>query len=187
VDQSDDYDSRWPADFDVIEVPGIGGQIGMTGMPGETTDKLSPFMEIVDLDSQLARIKAWGASLLLSLVQDFEYSADDFDNRIPEGIYHIKLPIVDSGIPDSSWEDSWKKEGPKARGILREGGKICIHCVGGHGRTGTIAVRILVELGMKSFDAVKLVRGVRPKCIESPQQWEYLETLDYKIKEKLHG
>lgn len=184
MDNVKEYNTRWPADFNVIEIPGIGGYIGMTGMPGQSTDILSPTQETVDLDSQLARIKEWGATLLLSLVQEFEYSAADFHERIPEGMKHIKLPMADRGIPNKAWEASWKSVGPEVHSILREGGKICIHCVGGHGRTGTIAVRILVELGMKTLDAIKLVRSVRPRCIESEQQWKYINTLDNFAEEK---
>jgi len=167
-----------PADFDVIEIPGIGGCIGMTSMPGWSMDALSQTNRVVvDLDSQLFRIKSWGATILLSLVQNYEYSAHDFHDRVPEGMKHIEMAIVDQGVPDEAWEASWKTIGPEVYDTLSRGGKICVHCVGGHGRTGTIVARILVDLGMNYIEVVKLVRSVRPNCIENDRQWEYIARL----------
>ena len=46
-----------------------------------------------------------------------------------------------------------------------------IHCRGGLGRAGTIAARLLVELGMRPDEAVRRVRDARgPGAIETPAQ-----------------
>ncbi len=160
-----------PADFDIICIPGTNGMIGLTSMPGYSHTKDG---KIIDIDTQLARIKAWGAEIILSLVKEFEYSAPNFPSRVPEGLRHIELPIEDQGIPDGKWEKKWKMVGSDIRESLKNGGKICIHCFGGHGRTGTIAARILVEMGQTPAEAISLVRKVRPKCIENYKQFGHV-------------
>ena len=54
------------------------------------------------------------------------------------------------------------------------GRKVLIHCRGGLGRSGMIAVRLLVEMGEKPADAIKQVRAARPGAIESSDQEKYV-------------
>ena len=57
------------------------------------------------------------------------------------------------------------------RDRLRSGFDVLIHCRGGLGRAGTIAARLLVELGMRPDAAVRRVRDARgPDAIETPAQ-----------------
>ena len=58
---------------------------------------------------------------------------------------------------------------------LRSGFDVVIHCRGGLGRAGTIAARLLVELGMRPDEAVHRVRDARgPGAIETPAQEAHL-------------
>ena len=57
-------------------------------------------------------------------------------------------------------------EGLHAR--LRDGFNVLVHCKGGLGRAGTIAARLLIELGMAPQMAVGVVRQARPGAIETP-------------------
>jgi ADP-ribosyl-[dinitrogen reductase] hydrolase len=45
-------------------------------------------------------------------------------------------------------------------------------CRGGLGRAGTIAARLLVELGMDPATAIASVHAVRPRAIETSNQAE---------------
>jgi ADP-ribosyl-[dinitrogen reductase] hydrolase len=56
------------------------------------------------------------------------------------------------------------------RQVVRSGGRVLLHCRGGLGRAGTIAARLLVELGMEPGKAVQAVRHVRPGAIETIEQ-----------------
>jgi ADP-ribosyl-[dinitrogen reductase] hydrolase len=58
------------------------------------------------------------------------------------------LPIVDVSTPDEHFEQAWDVAGEELRSILRGGSNVLVHCRGGLGRAGTIAARLLVELGM---------------------------------------
>ena len=59
------------------------------------------------------------------------------------------------------------------------GAEVVIHCLGGLGRTGTIAARILVEFGIEADDAIKAVREARPGAIETVGQAEYVRKFNH--------
>lgn len=48
--------------------------------------------------------------------------------------------------------------------------KVLLHCRGGLVHTGTIAARLLAELGVPAADAVRRVRKAQPGAIETPKQ-----------------
>ena len=51
---------------------------------------------------------------------------------------------------------------------------LLVHCRGGLGRAGTIAARLLVELGMEPKQAIASVRAVRPGAIETSDQEDFV-------------
>ena len=60
------------------------------------------------------------------------------------------------------------------RSLIGEGFSVALHCRGGKGRTGTIAARVLVELGSAPALAIERVRAVRPGSIETRAQEEFV-------------
>ena len=58
--------------------------------------------------------------------------------------------------------------------LLRSGRDVLVHCRGGLGRAGTIAARLLIELGMEPATAIRQVRAVRPGAIETLEQEKYV-------------
>jgi len=42
--------------------------------------------------------------------------------------------------------------------------------MGGYGRTGMVAARLLIEFGVEPEEAIARVRSARPGAIEMPQQ-----------------
>ena len=84
------------------------------------------------------------------------------------------LPIVDVSIPDERFEEEWDVAGEKLRSMLRRRLDVLVHCRGGLGRAGTIAARLLVELGMEPTKAIASVRAVRPGAIETPDQEKFV-------------
>jgi hypothetical protein len=54
---------------------------------------------------------------------------------------------------------------------LKQGGKVEVACIGGHGRTGTFLAVLLREYGFSAHDAVEVVRkAVCSNCIETQKQ-----------------
>jgi hypothetical protein len=141
----------------------------------------SPHSRTVPTDEQahhylvrdLAIIEAWGAEILVSLIEPHEYAlagVERLPELVPMGIRHIQLPIADFSVPDAQWEKLWLGASPNIHSVLMRGGKVCIHCMGGYGRTGMVAARLLVEFGVQPEEAIARVRLARPGAIELPQQ-----------------
>jgi protein-tyrosine phosphatase len=149
--------------------PGFG-RIGFTPCPG----RRAPVEPGRRLREDIAAIRAWGAGLVLTLVEATELEQlglPDLGDRVrAAGMAWLHLPIVDFGVPDAAFEAAWASAGAVLRGRLREGRDIALHCRGGLGRSGTIAARLLVELGAEPEAAIAAVRVARPGAIETPAQ-----------------
>lgn len=170
-----------PLIIDSVPVPGTGGLIGMTICPGK--DEYAglgippgPWKRDMDLDLQV--IRDWQAQALVTLIEEFEFellSVPELPERARAfGLRWFHLPIVDVWIPDLFFEEEWERAGEELRQILREGGRIVLHCRGGLGRTGMIAARLLVEFGMDPREAIRRVRAARMGAIQTREQEEYV-------------
>jgi ADP-ribosylglycohydrolase len=91
------------------------------------------------------------------------------------GLEWHHLPIRDVDVPDERFEDLWTYSGVRLRGLLVKGEKVVIHCLGGLGRTGTVAGRLLVEFCVTPGDAIKAIRSARVGTIETRKQEEYVK------------
>jgi protein-tyrosine phosphatase len=150
------------------------GRIGITFCPGKRDLGASTGAWARDLELDLDVVVAWGAKLVLTLVEPHELKllAVPHLGRAIEarGLHWRHLPIVDVSVPCEAFEAQWATTGKEIRGLLRGGSDVVVHCRGGLGRAGMIAARLLAELGMRPNDAVRLVRSARPGAIETPAQ-----------------
>jgi ADP-ribosyl-[dinitrogen reductase] hydrolase len=160
-----------PLRIAAVSPPGLPGIIGLTLCPGKK-DPGGGWNR--DLDIDLDAIREWGAEVVVSLVEHRELELLEVV-PMPEavarrGMEWVHLPIADVRVPNQEFEAKWVDSGRDLRDRLRSGGSILIHCRGGLGRTGTIAARLLVELGMDAKGAIDAVRRVRPGAIETREQ-----------------
>jgi ADP-ribosyl-[dinitrogen reductase] hydrolase len=58
--------------------------------------------------------------------------------------------------------------------LLGERRHVLLHCMGGLGRSGMVAARLLVELGEEPRTAIQRVRAARPGAIETAAQEAYV-------------
>ena len=79
-----------------------------------------------------------------------------------------------SGAIGEGFEIRWQQAGPVLRGLLEDGGVVVLHCMAGLGRTGTVAARLVVDMGLSPAEAVQQVRSARPGAIQSHQQLRYV-------------
>jgi ADP-ribosyl-[dinitrogen reductase] hydrolase len=131
-----------------------------------------------DLATDLDAIRNWGAAAIVTLLQPEELTLLRVE-RLGEEVLRrnmlwFHLPIVDRSIPDQRFDEKWDAVGDELRSILRIGSDVLVHCRGGLGRAGTIASRLLIELGMAPETAIARVRAVRPGAIETSAQKDYV-------------
>ena len=155
--------------------PGDGhGRIGVTLCPGKTDPGAISGPAARDLDTDLDAIGRWGATAVVSLITDEEM--DHLSVRdLPEAVRdrHMEwwhAPILDGTPPGTDFEKAWAVAGEAIRDRLRFGFDVLVHCKGGLGRAGTVAARLLVELGERPDQAIRRVREVRQGAIENEDQ-----------------
>ncbi|WP_018861542.1 MULTISPECIES: cyclin-dependent kinase inhibitor 3 family protein [unclassified Thioalkalivibrio] len=172
--QTDDTPAS-PLEIGTVRLP-EGGTIGMTPCPGKCEPGAPGGQR--DLVADLAAIRSWGATAVVTLNQGHELDA----LGVPElgdavhaaGMEWLHLPIGDMAAPDRPWELRWGEVGPEVHRRLDAGEGVIFHCGGGFGRAGTIAALALIERGLAPEEAIGSVRGARPGAIESPDQQRYL-------------
>ncbi|MGO4907474.1 protein-tyrosine phosphatase family protein [Pseudorhodobacter sp. W20_MBD10_FR17] len=126
---------------------------------------LCPLPQAVDV----ARLRDWRADLVLTLVEGAEaaeLSPDLAAALAAKGIAQRCFPIADYGVPVGGWP----AVSADLHAILAQGGRIVVHCRGGCGRTGMIALRLMVELGEEPDAALARLRAVRPCAVETEEQ-----------------
>jgi len=134
-----------------------------------------------DLALDLDAVRDWGAAAIVTLIEAEELTLLRAE-RLGEEVQRrdmswFHLPIVDASIPDQRFHEKWDTAGAELRSILQAGSDVLVHCRGGLGRAGTIASRLLIELGMTPETAIARVRDVRPGAIETRAQEEYVLAL----------
>ncbi len=162
--------SQTPLDTYPVALPETGGTIIITPCPGKRQRNLG-----LDLD----QLKGMGAEAVITMVQDRELdllSVRDIGETCEErGLAWLHCPIPDFDGPGAAFERAWSDAGPRARDILRRGGTVVSHCRGGIGRAGTVASRLLIELGAATpDDALRRVRTARPGAVETWEQEQHV-------------
>jgi len=151
------------------------GRIGVTLCPGKhQTDAWTGAWQR-DLDLDLDAVARWGAAAVVTLVESHELTALNVEG-LGEAVADrhmtwFHLPIPDVSVPSAEFELAWAEQGRGIRFLLRNGFDVLVHCKGGLGRSGTIAARLMVELGTSAQDAIEAVRWARPDAIDvGPQE-----------------
>ena len=131
-----------------------------------------------DLALDLDTVRDWGAAAVVTLLEPKELTLLRVE-RLGEEVLRrnmlwFHLPIVDVSTPDERFEQEWDVAGEELRSMLRRRLDVLVHCRGGLGRAGTIAARLLVELGMEPTKAIASVRAARPGAIETSEQEKFV-------------
>lgn len=155
--------------FAIASLPVGTGQLALCPLPGRTGT----------LEADLNAIRASGAELLLSLTEPGELRRlgvcdlhQAFDAR---GFLWRGFPIPDFGIPAS--DAAWSPLSLLAHDVMGHGGSVLIHCHGGLGRSGMIALRLMVERGEEPVAALTRLRTVRPGAVEIEAQFDWATRL----------
>lgn len=169
-----------PLQIGALDAPG-GGRLGVTFCPGKKDPNGLSAIWDRNLALDLAAIRAWGASAVVSMMETHEFA----EMQVPElpeavraaGMAFYHLPIPDLRAPGADFEAAWRSAGPALHARLDRGEALLLHCRGGRGRAGTVTARLLIERGMAPNDAIQAVRAVRPGAIETAEQVAYVRRL----------
>eukprot|EP00727_Mastigamoeba_balamuthi_P007432 m51a1_g3309 putative protein kinase domain containing protein (793) ;mRNA; f:327511-333638 len=185
---SDTLTSETPLVVDFFPDNGLcGGALGMTMAPGKRAGKWCRSLED-DLDA--VRHVGKGCDLLVTLLEPGEMQRlgiETLPQRAQElGMASILFSIRDRWIPESMQEFSLLVD--RVSRSLYEGQRVVIHCGGGMGRTGMLAVATLLWLGTADsvIEAVAMTQSVRPGTIRNPLQLFYLARFEALYRHRFH-
>lgn len=161
-----------------LEVPGRTGVIGLSACPGIRLDSARRGNLQRNLKRDLTAIQEWGATGVVTLNEEPELESlglGDLGSQIVEaGFWWRNLPIMDMNVPVPPFEENWQVEGQQIIASIAAGERVLLHCLAGLGRTGMIAARLLVDMGMSAEQAIVEVRRLRPRAIQTSEQEEYV-------------
>jgi hypothetical protein len=144
-----------------------GGRIGLCRLPGR--DGM--------LASDVAAIAAWSPRLVLSLATRAEmgaYGAGGLGDLLASRrIGRLHFPIQDFGVPDAGAAERWPGLAARLHAALDGGDGVLLHCLGGRGRSGMAALRLMVERGAEPETALALLRSLVPGAVETPGQYDW--------------
>ena len=140
--------------FEIVEIQSLtGGVIGMGPQPNSAAE-----FEI---------LANYGADHLITLTEAHEWQVDEFENYArnvcPNWHHHPVRDFTAANAAINPLVDTLTN-------ALRSKAKIFIHCRGGCGRTGMLAMRLLILQGEDPDEAMKRLRAVRPCAIEKKSQ-----------------
>ncbi|UZD90255.1 dual specificity protein phosphatase family protein [Cognatishimia activa] len=132
-----------------------------------------------DYQGDLEDIREWQPSIVLTLVTSGEladFGAETLGSEIRARAARWEhLPITDFGVPDATFEAAWPDVAEKVLMALKGGGRVLVHCKGGCGRSGMVALRLMMEAGEHIEEALGHLRAVRPCAIETDAQYEWAQ------------
>lgn len=125
----------------------------------------------------IAHMKDWKPALVISMVTEVEMVAagagDLGSELLNSGARWHHIPCHDFGVPTGEAEALWEAASERACAALKGGGRVLIHCMGGCGRSGTAALKLMVACGEKPGPALERLRAVRPCAVETAAQYDW--------------
>lgn len=151
--------------FEIYALNGMdAGQIALCRQPGQSGD----------LTGDMAVIAAWAPTAVVTLTQEAEFP--DPPTSLPIAFTHadydwLHLPIIDFGTPAARDAALFDDSVAALHDMLAHGGRILIHCKGGKGRSGMLALRLMVAQDEPPEQALARLRAVRAGAVETDQQY----------------
>ena len=158
---------------------GRTGRLGLTVLPGKHGASLRYPGRVYrrDLAADLATLRASGTALLVLLVEDGElarWGDPEIEARALEsGIALERRPLADGTAPRTAHDMDELLDRIRS---ARDTGDVAVACMGGVGRTGTVAACALVAAGWAADAAIARVRAVRhPTAVETHEQIGFVQ------------
>ncbi|WP_238364975.1 protein-tyrosine phosphatase family protein [Mesobacterium pallidum] len=143
------------------------GILAISQMPGRSGDYAA----------DLATVREWKPSYVLTMTPEAEmipHGAMNFGAHMQDsGTRWAYLPTDDYGVLPEDLAAEWARASAQCRAALRGGGRVLIHCMGGCGRSGMAALRLLIEMGEDPEAALDRLRAKRPCAVETARQLQW--------------
>jgi len=167
-----------PLRVDWIEADALAdgrrGRLGLTFLPGKHGPSFRYPGRVYrrDLDRDLSTLREAGVGTLLLLVEDDELARwgdrDIVERAAEAGVDVVRCPIPDGAPPASVHVMDELLDGLADARMRTD---VAVACMGGVGRTGTVAACALVRAGVGADAAIGRVRDVRhPTAVETEAQ-----------------
>jgi protein-tyrosine phosphatase len=153
--------------FQIFELSLGRGLLGISPLPGRSGA----------YDADLIAVLRWNPDLVISMTTRQEMAhrgaADLGADLINAGTDWAHLPVVNFGAPPSDVAEMWEKTSMRAHKVIAGKGRVLVHCQGGCGRSGMVALRLMAEAGQAPERALARLRQVRPCAVETDEQFRW--------------
>jgi len=154
------------------------GTIGMTICPGKKGPSVRGAPWLRDMREDMQHLVNEGVTTIVTLMEWEElkaYRAQHIKIEAEQaGLKWIFFPFQDRSIPNSEQSEEWKAVSCHIHAALNTFETVLIHCLGGLGRTGTVASMLLQDLGQSPDESIKNLRAVRAGTVETASQEVFL-------------
>ncbi len=161
---------------------GAGGRLGLTFLPGKhgASERYPGLVYRRSLEADLDTLRDGGIHYLVLLVDDNElrrWGDPAIVRRAAERQITVdRRPVADGEAPPSL-EHMDETLGRLTR--ARHGGDVAVACMGGVGRTGTVAACALVAAGWPADRAIDRIRALRhPTAVETEAQVAFVSAYE---------
>lgn len=147
-------------------LPVAGGTLALSPMPGRGGEYAADLADLV----------AFAPGLVLTMTTAEELAANAATlpaDLARNGIQWLHLPIPDYGIPHGPTAALWPAAAARALAALSARNRVLIHCMGGCGRSGMVALRLMVLAGEDPAKALIRLRHQRPCAVETAAQYDW--------------
>jgi len=168
-----------PLRIDSVALPN-GAKLGLSFCPGKKQPNAMTGAWDRDLPTDIRAIRDWGGNMVITMLEPSEMQDLGVTALGQEvathGMEWLHMPMVNDTVPNRSFMALWHKHREAVHAQLDRGGNVFIHCMGGIGRTSTLAAMILVERGFTPQEAIDRVSMARENSFCMPEQSTFIHT-----------
>ncbi|QIL83439.1 ATP-binding cassette domain-containing protein [Diaphorobacter sp. HDW4A] len=146
-------------------------------VPGTLAGAAMPGI-VDDMDHDLALLKRVGITTLITLTErDIDQEA-----LARHQLKNVHLPVYDREAPSLGQIQMLLK---RMEILVGRGEVLAVHCLGGLGRTGTVLTAWLIREGLTAQEALRRVRLLDPRYVQSAEQEAFLQQYEELILQKI--
>lgn len=139
------------------------GTIGLCPIPGR--GRAYP--------GDLSAALAWRPDVVLVLAVEAELHGSYMADLSQNGISRVHLPVTDMGAPGARFMEDWPNVSRRLHRALESGARVLMQCYAGCGRSGAVALRLMIEAGEPPYPALNRLRAARPCAVETDAQFRW--------------